>query len=344
VARCLFILKRRSFGYGNGYSTYNSSGLHNSARYVHEMLEGEGIPSKLVHVVDNNAIDREVVLFNPTHVFIEAYWVVPEKFVVLRRLHPNVKWVIRNHSEIPFLANEGSAIGWVLKYVAEENVMVSSNSPVATNSFRAIIKAAYPDMNKKEIAAKTPLLTNVYPTFQILDKTMFGNPVHIGCFGAVRPLKNQLMQAVAAIRYAEGAWRKLFFHINATRIEGDSGQVISNLRSLFNGMPRHRLVEHGWMDIDEFLWVVRGMHVVTQVSFSETFNFVAADAISEGTPIVVSSEIPWAVDGIADPNDDVDIAEKIDCAIGSRRNLRRNGRSLQRYSNESKSLWLDFLR
>ena len=83
--RVLFILKS---GCGYGHWSHKSSGLFNSASACAQMLEDDGIPSKVVEVVDNNCIDREVHKFRPTHVIIEALWVVPEKFSVLSKLHP----------------------------------------------------------------------------------------------------------------------------------------------------------------------------------------------------------------------------------------------------------------
>ena len=97
--KVLFILKKRKSSHAN-YSVV-SSGLLNSATFVSSMLNKNGIESHLVEVIDNNCIDREVTKYRPTHVIIEALWVVPSKFEVLTRLHPNVQWIIRLHSGIP---------------------------------------------------------------------------------------------------------------------------------------------------------------------------------------------------------------------------------------------------
>jgi hypothetical protein len=77
------------------------------------MLVANGVDSTIIEVIDNNGIDREVTKYKPTHVIIEALWVIPSKFEILTKLHPNVKWIIRLHSEIPFLANEGIAMEWM---------------------------------------------------------------------------------------------------------------------------------------------------------------------------------------------------------------------------------------
>ncbi len=340
LLRVLFILKNRLYTWGQ--SGHPSSGLKNSVTYIHEMLLNEGITSKIVHVVDNNCIDRVVSEFKPTHCVIEAYWVVPEKFQVLRPLHPKVKWIIRNHSEIPFMAMEGMTMDWTLRYLLEKNVSVACNSPVANDSIRVIGEAAYPRSIRPH---QTPLLPNYYPDDHFVPAHGGRGPIlNIGCFGAVRPLKNHLLQAVAAIRAAETMGVPLRFHVNTSRVEGQAHPVVNNLRGLFSHMPRHQLVEHGWMDLPEFRELSAQMDVVMQVSFSETFNFVAADAVSMGTPIVVSSEIPWATEGIADMNDDVDIAHKVEDALNNAwSNVTHNQRTLRKYAKKARKIWLNYL-
>src|SRR5579859_1805562 len=120
--RVQFILKYRENQYTNedGYSASSTleSGLFNSARFMVEMLNSQPqyYQAEIVSVVDNNGIDKVVTEFKPDIVIVEAFWVVPEKFAVLHQLHPNVKWVIRNHSKSAFLANEGIGFDWAIRY------------------------------------------------------------------------------------------------------------------------------------------------------------------------------------------------------------------------------------
>ena len=143
--RVLFILKQRPSGpYGTwNYSTDNKplpSGLSVSALEVTKVLDQMGVANRLVQVVDNNCIDREVTAFKPTHVIIEAFWVVPSKFDVLTGLHPNVKWIVRNHSKTEFLATEGMAFGWAIDYI-KRGVYLGCNSVEATKAFRHLAKS-----------------------------------------------------------------------------------------------------------------------------------------------------------------------------------------------------------
>ena len=110
VTKVLFICKQRPARYGASY------GLLNSCRFLCNALHSMGVEAHTVEVPDNNHIDRKIHHYKPTHVFIEALWVVPEKFEVLIPLHPKIKWFVRLHSNVPFIANEGMAVDWILKY------------------------------------------------------------------------------------------------------------------------------------------------------------------------------------------------------------------------------------
>lgn len=140
-------------------------------------------------------------------------------------------------------------------------------------------------------------LPNIYIardyTYEEPDKST-GYEINIGCFGSIRPMKNHLTQAVAAINFANTIGKSLNFHINGERVEQKGGEVLKNLIALFKGTNgRHKLIQHPWMDHSTFMNVLRGMDIGMQVSFTETFNIVAADMVVLHIPIVVSKEIDW---------------------------------------------------
>jgi hypothetical protein len=137
-------------------------------------------------------------------------------------------------------------------------------------------------------------LPNIYP----LDEAQYHHRitdsahVDIGCFGALRILKNQLSQAIAAIVFADKIHKKLKFHINLNETADMNTAIHKNLHALFEN-NKHKLVIHRWVPHDDFLDVVRTMDLGMQVSFSESFNIVSADFVFCGVPIVVSKEIDW---------------------------------------------------
>ena len=332
--KVLFILKKRQTSH-TGYASV-SSGLLNSAKFVSDMLNKNGIESHLVEVNDNNCIDREVTKFKPTHVIIEALWVVPQKFEVLTKLHPNVQWIIRLHSDISFLANEGIAIEWIYEYLKYDNVKVSSNDSETNFNFELLTNREF------------VYLPNYYPVGffnRNKPKPDTKKVINVGCFGAVRPLKNQLIQAVAALDYADTYGKKLKFHINTQRIEGRGEPVLKNLRALFENNPKHELVEHGWLSHDEFIDLVQTMDIGLQVSFTETFNIVSADFVNNNIPVVTSNEVEWVSPiYFANPSKANSIVSRMRRAIiTSRFKLNwLNKLSLWNYSLNSEKIWTKY--
>lgn len=343
--RVLFILKLRQT-YGDGYTILKSSGLLNSATFVKDLLIDTGHCASLVQVVDNNSIDREVTEYDPDIVIIEALWVVPEKFEVLRKLHPNVKWIVRLHSELPFLASEGIALDWINKYIRQENVYVSVNSDAVYRDLKLYLNSADQCLGHKLV-----FLPNYYPVTQCSWKdrwefTFRSGIINVGCFGAIRPMKNHLIQAAAAVQFAEEKNLKCLFHINAGRIEGRGDTVLKNLRGFFDGLDgRHELVEHDWLDRDEFLDLVEQMDIGMQVSFSETFNIVSADFINEDVPIVTSKEIDWMPSYFTvDPTNTYSIVRGMKRVMFYDRYFHWLGwpaATLKRYVRRSKHIWVD---
>jgi len=339
--KILFILKRRE-DYNDviHYSLSSSTGLYNSVSFLEKMLKENGIQSKLVIVNDNNDIDREVSLYKPTHVIIEALWVIPTKFEVLQRLHPKVKWIIRLHSDMPFIANEGMAMGWIGQYMKLANVYIACNSP---KMFEEVSFYVRHKMNGfKNIVMYLP---NFYPQQYKSKKFIPKNDeINIGCFGAIRPLKNHLIQAHAAIKFADKIGKKLIFHVNADRVEMKGEPVVRNLNDLFKEVSNkgHRLVNDGWLDRENFLALCGKMDMGMQVSFSETFNIVAADMISQGVPVVGSKQIPWLSSLFAaDPCESVDIYNKLLLThLFPSANTYINKKLLTCYTNKTRRIWL----
>lgn len=338
----LFILKKRSQNWGGTDSyVHKPSGLFNSANFVNHMLKANGFRSDIVEVIDNNSIDKAVFDFNPDIVIIEAIWVTPAKMNELVKLHHHKhrKWIIRNHSELPFLATEGISLQWLLEYSNIPNVYISNNSPIANGEI-TLLARIHTDVPSERVV----FLPNYIPTEEHIPVKHHEHKHHIdiSCFGAVRPLKNHVEQAIAAIKYAKHQGKPLRFHINATRLEGKGEPVLKTLRAIFESTYNYELIEHGWLDREEFLKLCSTMDVGLQVSYTETFNIVSADHVLVGVPCIVSDEIPWMPSQYhADPCSSDDIAQKIHVAVKD--GVFHQYRGLREYSKESEVIWKDVL-
>lgn len=345
--RMLFILKRRedySSELINGNYSNVATGMWNSSKFIVDMindLDISGVTAKQVMVIDNNDIDREVTIFQATHVFIEGLWVIPEKFNILHSLHPETKWIIRIHSNTPFLSQEGVAIEWLSKYIRMnhmENIYIAANHEKMTDELKEFCGEVNPIL----------YLPNYYEfsTEKAVHEKKQPGIISIGCFGAIRPLKNQLLQAMAAYRYAHGKNLTLFFFINSGRIECGADSIMKNIEAFFKNVPDAFLIKLPWMPHDEFLMKMNMIDISMQVSFSETFNIVTADAVSMGVPVVVSDEIPFIDDAgcLAHPTSSQNICDAIDYVLRNQKRItRHNLISLRNYNELTKKVWINYI-
>lgn len=347
-SRILFILKRREDYNANTHSHIGlSTGLYNSASFMNNMLNGMGVESNLSVVVDNNYIDREVTKYKPTHVIIEALWVVPEKFAVLQKLHPNVKWIIRLHSEMPFMAGEGIAMNWIGEYSSFRNIIIAINAPRMLREVSMYLKHRN-QWNDKKTKQKVIYLPNYYPQeYKTKKFKKDKDTIDIACFGAIRPLKNHLVQAFAAIDFANQIGKKLRFHVNAGRIEMNGSAVINNLKGLFEQIydQGHQMINHQWRPREEFLELCATMDIGMQCNFSETFNIVGADLISQGVPLISNAkEIPWAIEEFcADPTDSKNITDKLFFTYDyPNLNVKSHQKALTKYVKQTYKIWYKY--
>lgn len=348
MLKLLFICKSRKISTVAGYKDFGedhrngSYGLINSCKLIARSLEylyPDDFKCEVVTVIDNNGIDREVATRKPTHVFIEALWVVPEKFNELLPLHPSVQWAVRIHSKTPFLSNEGIAFDWINRYL--EIAKKHSNFVISGNDEEYTLDMC--DAYKTGSFSYLPNLYHADWSYKMMpaEKKEF---IDIGCFGAIRPMKNQLQQAVAAVMFANEIGKKLRFHMNG-RAEQRGEQVLANIQALMNGTG-HELVLHGWHAHKDFLELVRQMDIGMQVSFSESFNIVTADFVSQDIPIVVSNDIRWA-SGLymAETTNAEEIKNKLKMAYKWRKwNLHHlNKRGLKSYNDAAVRAWLEYV-
>jgi len=326
MSRILFILKKRS-NYGVSF------GLLNSAQANVRSLNEMGHEAKLVQVIDNNVIDKEVHDYKPTHVIIEAIWVVPEKLKLLTNMYKGIEWYICIHSKTPFLANEGIAFPWIKEMVAlkQPNLHIAANNKDFVNDLGKIINT--------EVSYLPNMYFPVLDSFKKIPKT---DIIKIGCFGSMRPMKNHLEQAIAAILFAESMGKKLEFHINAvTEQKGEN--VLKNIRAVFE-ITGHDLIEHGWLDHGEFSCLISEMDLGLQVSLSESFNIVTADFVHNDIPIVVSTDVTWMPSWTrCTPTDTNEIITTLKLAYLFPFLKRFNKKALQKHNRRAVKDWNKFL-
>ena len=280
MSKVLFLCKE-NYSYGSEKGTFH--GLVNSAHFITNSLVSRHVDAVVKSVVDADEIDSVVQAENPSMVVIEALWVTPEKMSALMAMpeHQDRLWVVRIHSKAAFLAQEGVALEWIKSY--PDAVVVCPNTRGLTRDLRTLgVEVMYlPNIYNPE-----PYETAAY------NRVHDDDELNIGCFGALRPLKNHLNQAIAAISFADKLGMPMKFHVNDTNGNVENASVLQNLEAAFAG-TKHELITHSWTSHREFIDLVQTMDMGMQVSLSESFNLVAADFVNNHVPIVVSDEIGW---------------------------------------------------
>lgn len=314
MKKVLFLLKMSSRVYPDmGYPNIN---LTHAVNLVADYIGN----STVKYVIDGNGIDREVYIYKPDICILEAVWVTPEKIKELQQLHPNVRFIIRLHSQLEFLATEGIMFDWLFRYTCE----------IASNHFET--KTLLEQILNKDVL----YLPNIYSKPQHFCGVKNPNELNISCFGSSRILKNQFSQAVAAIQYALMYNKNLVFHVN----KSDTA-IARNIRSLFANSV-FTLVEHEWKPIDEFLTLVSTMDAGMQVSLTETFNVITADHIWQGVPTVVSKQIDWLDSQINDNYNVDEIIQELKRIIDNNP-IENQLYKLILYNFDAKQVWDNFV-
>lgn len=338
-------------GYEEGYEDSDENtgsgkkchrGLGINALMTAKVLRKNGIHCDLVPV--NSVADVRKWLSTtksqPTHAIFQALWVSSADMIQLCRDFDPTHFVVRCHSQIGFLQAEPSAIKTLrdLMFAQEMqlNLSVSSN----TRRLHTFLQDSY--------KTKVLYLPNLYDLDRVKrknDDSFDHRVLRIGSFGAHRVLKNHTTAAAAAMMMAQRHGSDLEFYINSGRAEGTKGdQVLQALQNMLGRVPWAKLVQVPWCEWSEFRQIVANMDLCLQVSFTETFNIVTADAVAEGVPSIVSDAIEWVPESWkADTDDAADIARRGAWLLWDTHGAEEGLAKLQKYCAEGVETWLGYL-
>lgn len=338
--KILFLLKDRAYNSDNS----KSYGLSNSAWQVAEYLISLGHECKVVSVIDANFIDREMFAYKPDMVIIEALWVTPAKLNSLIEIprYANVEWIVRIHSDMGFLSAETMATTMVNGYIdlGKPNLYISTNNEKFNEYYSEAL--GYDFVYLPNIIT----IKNALPPFKSTRKR-----IDVACFGAMRTMKNQCFQALCAIKAANKMDKHLYFHITANILRNEPNSkpnpVLTNLEEIFKNSA-HELVVHDWMPHDDFEHLIQHMDLGMQLSYTESFNIVAADFVNMGIPIITSEAVSWMPKFFTSSTIDYDAVVERIILFYSLRNwgiMRYSPRkALRTYNKHAKTHWKKFMR
>ena len=224
-----------------------------------------------------------------TSVVVSAPWIPTAIVLSFISSHHEVLLAINCHSNVGFLQADRNAVDLIRDYMSIERNNFSFH--LAGNSTR------FCDWIKEVFQVDCKFLPNLY----YMDY-LSGQPrppyrngtLRIGMFGAIRPLKNMMTGAAAALEIARALREPLELWLCGGRAEGGGQLVLETIRTMYKDLPGIQILENAWSPWPVFRRRVATMHLMLQPSFTESFNMVTADGIAEGVPSVVSEAIAWA--------------------------------------------------
>lgn len=324
---------------------YHVGGLAANALHTVGVLRTMGVQA---HLETISSFDEIRSYFeknrNVTHAIIEAVWITPSQLSLIADENIYTKFIVRAHSKIGFLQVEPEAL------LVIRDIIKMSNGQIKFSSNNEEFCFAM-----SQVYGPTLYLPNLYdiaespPKFKWPDKVL-----RIGSFGATRLLKMHPSAALAALQLAAIMNMPMEFYINTDKTPGGDS-VRRTIRNMFVGLDHlpsgtrlnrtAKLIEVPWQNPEEFKATIAKMDLVLQLSATETFCLVAADAVASGVPVIVGPAITWIDPEYQAPIDDTtEVAAKASriFLLGNQA-IKSQQRSLKNFIKESKQVWSDYL-
>lgn len=319
-------------------------GLGVSAINTAKVLHDKGYFVEVWPILDGNHLRQQLNLHKNdaekiTHVVVSAPFIDSNAWMQLTRMFPRIKFAMNCHSNVAFLQADRNGVKLIRDCMDLQTA--STNFDVAGNSQKFVVwvRDAY-----NQLIAHLPNLyhlENVVTTKPLWN----GGTLRIGCFGATRPLKNIMSAVGAAIEIAFQERTKTEIWLSGGRMEGGGNTILEAAKALVAGIPEITLVSNNWESWPAFRRTVGFMHLLLQPSFTESFNMVTADGISQGVPSVVSDAIDWAPKYWWAESDDVfDIAHVGRALLTDRHAASQGLEALNRHNTHGADAWISWMK
>jgi glycosyltransferase involved in cell wall biosynthesis len=262
-------------------------GLGVTAMTNAKVLTAKGHDVEVWPVTNNVDIVNALQAKHPTHLVIQAPWLSTYDLTTMVHAFPKIVFAVVSHSNVGFLQADPCGVR-LLREASELSTGVH-NFSLAANSEKFV------GWWRRAYRAPAIHLPNLYYADEVSRpaRRWNGGTLRIGAFGAIRPLKNLMTAAAAALEIAARKQADLEFWLSGGRLEGGGDVVLRAIQEMFSGLHHARLVLAPWRPWPRFRDVVRHMHLLLQPSYTESFNMVTADGIAMGVPSVVSEAIDW---------------------------------------------------
>lgn len=315
---------------GKSGNHYHAGGLACNALHTVAVLRAAGLSARVEAAESVDEIARILTAAPARRVVVEAVWVSPFGVRFLRQMHPLTRFTVRAHSKMGFLQVEPEAIPAIRELMAD-GAFASNNEEFAHS-----LAEAYEEPCR--------YLPNLYDRASSPRRAPGERDAYlrVASFGASRLLKMHPPAALAALQVARRLSRKLIFSANVDGTPGGDS-VRRSVREVLRDEAELREVT--WQDGETFRRTIAEQDLVLQLSATETFCMVAADAVASGVPVVGGPAISWLPPKYQAPIDDTaavaDVAVKV--LHDSSWAAAKQRAALERHVERATRIWLDFL-
>ena len=314
-------------------------GLGVAALNTAKVLKRHGLAVNVRAINSASDLDKYLAS-NPgiTHVVLSAAWIPVLELgnIVIR--YPGVEFAANIHSNVGFLQADANGVDLLRHYVHLARELL--NFQVGGNSLKFV------EWMSEAYTVAGVYLANLYDLDSTVtqNKPLYnGGTLRFGAFGATRPLKNFMTAAGAAISIAKELRVPVEFWMSGLRVEGGGG-INKAIEALLLHQPSVTLKIVNWCAWPEFLDFIETLHLMFQVSYTESFNMVTADGIARGVPSVVSEAIDWVPSRwIAHMDDPLDVARAGRNLITDPHAVVDGVQALERHNERGFHSWQDFL-
>jgi hypothetical protein len=319
-------------------------GLNVAGFATAQVLRDHGVECTVIPVRHNVDLVTGIYVYNDnhdkplTHVVISAPWLSVYDLTAILAHFPKTQFVVLSHSNVGFLQADPWGVKLIKHYLRLTEEF--DNFRVGANNDRLYQWLLATSDNPDDIV----LLPNLYPSSNALPPKHWNKttPLRIGAFGAVRPEKNFMTAAAAAVLIQKLLNVKVELHMSQGG-EGGGERTQAAISQLMAGNKNITLVLHPWSLWPDFVQLVGQMDLLLQPSYTESFNMVTADGVIMGVPSVVSPAIDWAPESWQANSDDVSEIANTGVRLLTKGNSGEGKQCLDNHNAEAWTDWQAFL-
>lgn len=273
-----------------------------------------------------------------SHVVIAAPWLAAAEIEAMAAEFPEVVWAVVCHSNVGFLNADPGAIR-IMEGVRD--LQLATHNVFAAGNAQKFVEWATVDWGVHAVwLPNLYSLTESFPE-HVRQPWDGHSPLKLGLFGAQRPLKNFITAAAGATALQQQFRVPIELHVSSGRPEGDNG---SALREVTRRKRDIKVIYTEWLPWPAFRRYQRGIDLVLQLSYTESFDNVAADAVAEGVPVVASTAIDWLpARWQANSDDPMDVVRVAEYLLRSPTAIHDGQRALRKYVDDGVMTWRRWL-